>query len=117
MQAMHAAADTLHMPWLIPVMVICMFLAPSSRLTSGWWIPFICYKKPLREDNLLGDRIGKLHPVRKTPVFALIVQAIIVTILYFSNFISPRVAVAYWMLTELTTITYFIPYLVIFSAF
>ncbi|SUG87568.1 putative amino acid transporter [Salmonella enterica subsp. enterica] len=64
-----------------------------------------------------GDRIGKLHPVWKTPAFALTVQAIIVTVLCFSTFISPSVAAAYWMLTALTTITYFIPYLVMFPAF
>ncbi len=64
-----------------------------------------------------GTRIGKLHPVWKTPAFALTVQAIIVTILCFSTFISPSVAAAYWMLTALTTITYFIPYLVMFPAF
>lgn len=46
MQAMHAAADTLHMPWLIPVMAICMFLALSGRLTPGWWGRFICSRKP-----------------------------------------------------------------------
>lgn len=53
----------------------------------------------------------------KTPAFALTVQAIIVTALCFSTFISPSVAAAYWMLTALTTITYFIPYLVMFPAF
>lgn len=63
------------------------------------------------------NRIGKLHPVWKTPAFALTVQAIIVTIMCFSTFISPSVAAAYWMLTALTTITYFIPYLVMFPAF
>ncbi|SUH36069.1 putative amino acid transporter [Salmonella enterica subsp. enterica] len=46
MQAMHAAADTLHMPWLIPVMAICMFLALSGKLTPGWWGRFICSRKP-----------------------------------------------------------------------
>ncbi|HHT2316026.1 TPA: amino acid permease, partial [Klebsiella pneumoniae] len=63
------------------------------------------------------DKIAQLHPVWKTPAFALMVQAIIVTVLCFSTFISPSVAAAYWMLTALTTITYFIPYLVMFPAF
>lgn len=44
-------------------------------------------------------------------------QALIVTVLCFSTFVSPSVAAAYWMLTALTTITYFIPYLVMFPAF
>ncbi|MDI5454549.1 hypothetical protein MJM04_34280, partial [Salmonella enterica subsp. enterica serovar Cerro] len=34
MQAMHAAADTLHMPWLIPVMAICMFFGALGQINS-----------------------------------------------------------------------------------
>ncbi|EKS3345176.1 amino acid permease, partial [Salmonella enterica] len=117
MQAMHAAADTLHMPWLIPVMAICMFFGALGQINSWLVGPIYMLQEASREDNLLGDRIGKLHPVWKTPAFALTVQAIIVTVLCFSTFISPSVAAAYWMLTALTTITYFIPYLVMFPAF
>ncbi|EBA2367268.1 amino acid permease, partial [Salmonella enterica] len=85
---------------------------------NSWLVgPIYMLQEASREDNLLGDRIGKLHPVWKTPAFALTVQAIIVTVLCFSTFISPSVAAAYWMLTALTTITYFIPYLVMFPAF
>ncbi len=81
MQAMHAAADTLHMPWLIPVMAICMFLALSGRLTLAGGADLYA-REASREDNLLGE-IGKLHPVWKTPAFALTVQAIIVTVMCF----------------------------------
>lgn len=35
MQAMRSAADTLHMPWLLPVMAICMFLVRWGKLTRG----------------------------------------------------------------------------------
>ena len=117
MQAMHAAADTLHMPWLIPVMAICMFFGALGQINSWLVGPIYMLQEASREDNLLGDKIARLHPVWKTPAFALIVQAIIVTVLCFSTFISPSVAAAYWMLTALTTITYFIPYLVMFPAF
>ena len=117
MQAMHAAADTLHMPWLIPVMAICMFFGALGQINSWLVGPIYMLQEASREDNLLGDKIAQLHPVWKTPAFALMVQAIIVTVLCFSTFISPSVAAAYWMLTALTTITYFIPYLVMFPAF
>lgn len=109
MQAMHAAADTLHMPWLIPVMAICMFFGALGQINSWLVGPIYMLQEASREDNLLGDKIAQLHPVWKTPAFALMVQAIIVTVLCFSTFISPSVAAAYWMLTALTTITYFIP--------
>lgn len=78
---------------------------------NSWLVgPIYMLQEASREDNLLGDKIAQLHPVWKTPAFALMVQAIIVTVLCFSTFISPSVAAAYWMLTALTTITYFIPY-------
>ena len=117
MQAMHAAADTLHMPWLLPVMAICMFFGALGQINSWLVGPVYMLQEASREDNLLGERISKLHPKYQTPAFALVMQAIIVTVLCFSTFISPSVAAAYWMLTALTTITYFIPYLLMFPAF
>ncbi len=68
MQAMHAAADTLHMPWLIPVMAICMFLALSGRLTRLVGLIYML-REASREDNLLGTesanyiRCGKRPPL------------------------------------------------------
>lgn len=117
MQAMHAAADTLHMPWLLPVMAICMFFGALGQINSWLVGPIYMLQEASREDNLLGERISRLHPRYQTPAFALVMQAIIVTILCFSTFVSPSVAAAYWMLTALTTVTYFIPYLLMFPAF
>lgn len=117
MQAMRSAADTLHMPWLLPAMAICMFFGVLGQINSWLIGPIYMLQEASREDNLLGERIGRLHEKYQTPVFALMMQAIIVTIFCFSTFISPSVAAAYWMLTVLTTITYFIPYLVMFPAF
>lgn len=117
MQAMRSASGTLHMPWLLPVMAFCMFFGALGQINSWLVGPIYMLQEASREDNLLGERIGKLHPKYQTPAFALIMQAIIVTVLCFSTFISPSVAAAYWMLTALTTITYFIPYLVMFPAF
>ncbi|SFM97678.1 Amino acid transporter [Izhakiella capsodis] len=117
MQAMHSAAATLHMPWLLPVMAICMFFGALGQINSWLVGPIYMLQEASREDNLLGERIGRLHPKYQTPAFALIMQAVIVTLLCFSTFISTSVAAAYWMLTALTTITYFIPYMVMFPAF
>ncbi|MGL4195702.1 MAG: APC family permease [Edwardsiella piscicida] len=117
MQAMRSAANTLHMPWLLPVMAICMFFGALGQINSWLVGPIYMLQEASREDNLLGERIGRLHPKYQTPAFALVWQAIIVTVLCFSTFVSPSVAAAYWMLTALTTITYFIPYLVMFPAF
>ncbi|MGS9164820.1 APC family permease, partial [Salmonella enterica subsp. enterica serovar Infantis] len=69
------------------------------------------------EDKHLGDPIGKLHPEWKTHAFALTVQSIIVKVLCFTTFISPSVAQAYWKITAIKTITYYIHYLVMFPEF
>ncbi len=58
------------MPWLIPVIwpSVCFWRSPGklTRLVG----PIYMLEEASREDNLLGDRIGKLHPVWKTPAFA-----------------------------------------------
>ncbi|MEI4907890.1 amino acid permease, partial [Klebsiella pneumoniae] len=56
MQAMHAAADTLHMPWLIPVMAICMFFGALGQINSWLVGPIYMLQEASREDNLLGDK-------------------------------------------------------------
>lgn len=117
MQAMSSAAETLHMPWLLPTMAICMFFGALGQINSWLVGPIYMLQEASREDNLLGERVGRLHPKYKTPAFALIVQALIVSVLCFSTFVSPSVAAAYWMLTALTTVCYFIPYLVMFLAY
>ena len=117
MQAMEAAAEELNMPWLLPVMAICLFFGALGQINSWLVGPIYMLQEASKEDNLLGERIGRLHPVYQTPAFALVIQAIIVTVLCFSTFVSPSIAAAYWMLTALTTICYFIPYLVMFIAY
>ena len=117
MQAMESAANTLNMPWLLPLMAICLFFGALGQINSWLVGPIYMLQEASREDNLLGDKISELHPKYGTPAFALIVQAVIVSVLCFSTFVSPSVAAAYWMLTALTTICYFIPYLCMFPAY
>ncbi len=97
MQAMHAA-DTLHMPWLIPVMAIMFWL--SGRLTRLVG-PIYMLRKPRVKIICWGTTNRQVHPVWKHTLnaFALTVQAIIVTVLCFHDFISPSVAAKHWMLT------------------
>lgn len=117
MQAMGAAAKTLGMPWLVPAMGICMAIGALGQINSWLVGPIYMLQEASREDNLLGARVASLHPKYDTPAFALIVQAILVTVFCFSTFISPSVEAAYWMLTALTTLCYFVPYLFMFSAY
>lgn len=117
MQAMSSAADTLHMPWLLPVMAGCLFVGALGQINSWLVGPIYMLQEASKEENILGDRISQLHPKYGTPVYALVWQAILVSIFCFSTFVSPSVAAAYWTLTALTTLCYFIPYLCMFPAF
>ncbi len=117
MQAMRSASETLGAPWLLPLMAFCLFFGAVGQVNSWLVGPIYMLQEASREDRLLGDKVAQLHPKYGTPAFALIVQGIIVSILCLSTFISPSVAAAYWMLTALTTICYFIPYLTMFPAF
>lgn len=117
MQAIGSAAKTLGMPWLLPVVGVCMTLGALGQINSWLVGPIYMLQEASREDRLLGSRISRLHPVYDTPVFALVIQAILVTVFCFSTFISPSVEAAYWMLTALTTLCYFLPYLLMFAAY
>ncbi len=61
--------------------------------------------------------VVKMHPVHDTPHIAMIVQAILVTVMCFSSFLSDSLEGAYWILSAMTTVCYFIPYLLLFSAY
>lgn len=58
----------------------------------------------------------KSHDKYGTPVNAMITQAVIVSLLILMAFSTPTVESAYWLLSAMTSILYFIPYLVMFSA-
>ncbi|GGY26212.1 APC family permease [Paludibacterium paludis] len=117
MQAVKAASIELGMPWLLAVMGLCMAIGAIGQVNSWLVGPIYMLQEASREDNLLGERVSSLHPVYQTPAFALIVQAVLVTVFCFSTFVSPSVEAAYWTLTALTTLCYFVPYLVMFLAF
>lgn len=117
MQAMQAGADKLGAPWLLPLMAACLFFGAIGQVNSWLVGPIYMLQEASREDKILGDKISRLHPTYGTPAFALMVQAVIVSVLCLSTFISPSVAAAYWMLTALTTICYFIPYLIMFPSY
>ena len=117
MQAIGAASEYLGIPGLLSIIAICMFIGVLGQVNSWLVGPIYMLQEASREDNLLGDKISSLDPKYNTPVYAIKIEALVVTVLCFSTFISPSVAAAYWTLTALTTIDYFIPYLFMFAAY
>lgn len=116
MQAMKSGAETLGAPWLLPLMAVCLFFGAVGQVNSWLVGPIYMLQEASREDKILGENVAKLHPKYGTPAFALIIQAVIVSILCLSTFIS-LCGSGLLMLTALTTICYFIPYLVMFPSF
>ena len=117
MQAMGAAGEYLGAPWLLSVIAACMFIGVLGQVNSWLVGPIYMLQEASREDNLLGEKISSLDPKYETPVYAIKIEAIVVTVLCLSTFISPSVAAAYWTLTALTTLDYFVPYLFMFAAY
>lgn len=116
-QAIGFAGNALGIPWLLQIIAICLFVGVVGQVNSWLVGPIYMLQEASREDKILGEGISQLHPKYQTPHKALIYQAVIVCVLCLSTFLSESIAEAYWFLTALTTICYFIPYLIMFPAF
>lgn len=117
MQGMKMASIQLGMPWLLPTMGIMIALGALGQINSWLVGPIYMLNVANSEHNVLGSKIGELHPKYNTPAFALIIEAILVSIFCLSTFVSPSMEAAYWTLTALTTLCYFIPYLMMFVSY
>ena len=118
MQGMKSAGATLGMPWLLPLMGIMIAIGALGQINSWMVGPIIMLNVANAENNnVFGTKISKLHPKYGTPAYAMIGMAILASIFCLSTFISPSMEAAYWTLTVLNTLCYFIPYLMMFSAF
>jgi len=111
------ASIQLGMPWLLPTMGIMIALGALGQINSWLVGPIYMLNVANSEHNVLGSKIGELHPKYNTPAFALIIEAILVSIFCLSTFVSPSMEAAYWTLTALTTLCYFIPYLMMFVSY
>ncbi|WP_197082478.1 APC family permease [Rubeoparvulum massiliense] len=116
MQAMGAAGEELGAPWLLPVVGICMGLGALGQVNSWMVGPIYMLNVAAKDGNILGKKISETNAAG-APAFALIIQAVITTMFCVMNFISPSVEAAYWTLTALTTLTYFVPYMLMFIAY
>ncbi|WP_123053179.1 APC family permease [Clostridium sp. JN-1] len=117
MQAMSAASVNLHMPWLLPVMGILIAFGALAQVNSWLVGPIYMLNVASGKNNILGKKISEVDPKTGAPKYALYVQAVLVSIFCLSTFISPSAEAAYWTLTALTTLVYFIPYLFMFASY
>lgn len=117
MQGMKSASVKLGIPWLLPLMGILIAIGALGQINSWMVGPIYMLNVANEEQHVLGSKINEMHPKYNTPAFALIIEAILVSIFCLSTFVSPSMEAAYWTLTALNTLCYFIPYLLMFSGF
>ncbi|KJG57258.1 amino acid transporter [Photobacterium kishitanii] len=118
-QSIEFASNTLGMPWLSDVIGGCLFFGAVGQINSWLVGPIYMFQEAATEAKILkpNSMVVKMHPVHDTPHIAMIVQAILVTVMCFSSFLSDSLEGAYWILSAMTTVCYFIPYLLLFSAY
>ncbi len=85
-------------------------------MTSAWLggasrIPFV-----IGIDRYLPAGFGRLHPRHATPYVALLVTAVLSTVMVLLSFPGGTVQDAYLFLAEFTLLVYFVPYLYLFAA-
>lgn len=102
----------------IPIVLeVCIFLAVVGQVNSWLVGPMYMLKTASKERRILGRSLSKLHPKYKTPYVALICQAIFVCLLCMVAIFSSDMEQTYWSFTSLTTLCYFVPYLLVFPSF
>lgn len=118
-QAIEFAGTTIGMPWLSTIIGFCLFFGALGQINSWLVGPIYMFAEAAKEAKILkpDSIVSKQHPEHGTPYMALYIQAILVTIMCFSTFLSKSLEGAYWILSAMTTVCYFIPYILMFSAF
>jgi len=116
MQAIKAAAINLNIPWLIPLMAVFIALGALAQINSWLIGPIYMLNVATANNNLLGKEVGKVDE-NGTPRKALYIESTIVSIFCLFTFISPSAEAAYWTLSALTTLVYFVPYLCMFISY
>lgn len=114
MQAFQAFLDAYHLPWLLPIVAICIILGGFSQV--GAWI--IGPTKGLlvaAEDGTLPKFFAKTN-AREVPTRILVTQALIVSALSLLFILLPTVNSSYWILSVITAQLALLVYILLFTA-
>ncbi|AEF18017.1 amino acid permease-associated region [Thermoanaerobacterium xylanolyticum LX-11] len=114
MQAIQIIFNKIGLKYLIGVAAFLIFIGGIGGINA--WIIGPINMIFTSSKGIMPQFFTKSHDKYGTPVNAMITQAIIVSLLILMAFSTPTVESAYWLLSAMTSILYFIPYLVMFSA-
>lgn len=115
MQALTKVAGRLGLAPVAPMVAILVMLSSIGGV-SAWFaasarIPFVA-----GVDRFLPPAFGRVHPKWRTPYVALGVQAVIATLFIFLGQAGTSVKGAYEFLVSVGVLSYFLPFLFMFSA-
>lgn len=101
--------------WVIPIAAVAVVVSSLGQV-NGWFgasarLPFVA-----GIDHLLPPVFGRLHPRWGTPYVTILTQGLIAAAVAVMGQAGTSVKGAYDVLTSMSVITYFIPYLFLFAS-
>ncbi|MCP2241109.1 APC family permease [Thermoanaerobacterium thermosaccharolyticum] len=114
MQAIQIIFNKMGLKYMIGIAAFLIFIGGIGGINA--WIIGPINMIFTSSKGIMPPFFTKSHDKYGTPVNAMITQAVIVSLLILMAFSTPTVESAYWLLSAMTSILYFIPYLVMFSA-
>lgn len=114
MQSFNAFFAHYHMLWLMPVVAIMLVMGGLGGVNNWIIAPTAGLLVAVKDGNL--PAVFQTTNQHKAPVFLLIAQAVIVTILSFLFIFMPSVNGSYWFLTALAAQLYMLMYFLMFLA-
>ena len=115
MDAVKLVSGQLNVPWLVAVVAITLTIGNFGGI-SIWVVGPIKILFESTKNGILPECVTRLNK-NDMPQNAMVIQAVFITIIVLVTSLLPTVNSFYSILVLMTTINYFIPYLMLFPAF
>lgn len=116
MQAITYAENNLGFKGLSQLMAFSLFVGTLGQINS-WLVAPIYMLANASKEGIIKFYEAKPHPKYNTPYKALFFQAFLVSIICIFCVFFDKSQDIYWLLSSLTTVSYFLPYIAMFLAY
>lgn len=116
MQAITYSSEILGIQSLPKIMAFCLLVGTLGQINS-WLIAPIYMLASASKEGIIKFYEAKPHPKYGTPYRALFVQAVLVSVVCIFCVFFTKAKDIYWILSSLTTVSYFLPYVAMFLAY